>query len=213
MLNERPLTYVSEDGEDRPLTPNDFLQTRLMLLDEIQMLEDATLTASQLVAIWKKAQEKTQEFWDAWSRRYLQSLRLECRPYFFPHATLPATPRKGMVVLVGEKLRKLSSWRIGHILQLNISEDGEIRSATLKIGYRRLLTSTGKWDFKCKTITRPRCALYPLELPEIEPVLQAPESDSRPPVTAPELPPSPALDNENNVGQDEEIEIDLLYDF
>jgi len=130
------------------------------------------------------------------------------------HARLPPPPpREGMVVLVGEKLRKRSSWRIGRILQLNVSEDGGIRSATLKIGNRQLPTSTGKWDFKCETITRPLCTLYPLELPEIEPVLQAPESDSGPPAMAPEPPPSLALDNENNVGQDEEIEIDLPYDF
>ena len=161
----------------------------------------------------EESQEKMQEFWDAWSTRYLQSLHSEHRPYFFPRATSPAAPREGMVVLVGEKLRKGSSWKIGRILQINVSKDGEICSTTLKIGNCRLPTSIGKWDFKCETITPPLCALYPLELPEIEPVLQAPESDSGPPATAPEPPPSPALNNENNVGQDEEIEIDLPYDF
>jgi len=104
MLNDRPLTYVSEDGDDRPLMSNDFLQARFMLPDEIKIPEGATPTTTQVVAIWKKAQEKPQEFWDAWSTLYLQSLHSERRPYFFSHATSPAAPREGLVVLVGEKL-------------------------------------------------------------------------------------------------------------
>ena len=56
MLNARPLTYVSEDGNDIPLMPNDFLKIHFTQPDDIIPPENATVTAEHLTHIWKQSQ-------------------------------------------------------------------------------------------------------------------------------------------------------------
>jgi len=100
-----------------------------------------------------------------------------------------------MVILIGEKVRKRPSWRIDCILKLNVSNDGQVRLATLKLGNQKLHQDGAKWDFGC-----PLCMLYPLELSEtvlpLEPQIEPPA-----PVIAPA--------KEEEV---EEIEIQLYDD-
>ena len=164
VLNARPLTYVSEDNEDIPLTPNDLLLAQFSLPSEIKPPADATVTASHVIHIWKQSKQAVDTFWTIWRSSYLQSLRRDKRAYSFPQNTTKEQPRVGHVVLIAEKNIKRPSWKLGRILQLNVSEDGEIRSATLRVGTRM----PGLKMTKPEVITRPMHYLYPLELPEEE---------------------------------------------
>lgn len=199
MLNNRPLTYVSEDSEDVPIAPNDFLRAVYTIPPEVTPPNNPTPTASHLVAIWKSAQETLNQFWDAWSVRYLQSLRSEKRPYAFPKATVTFPAREGHVVLIEDKPRKRGLWKIGRILQLNVSQDGEVRSATLKVGNRKFNSKKplSEQDFKCEIIVRPLKMLYPLELPELTVGETA----------------APAMENDAPIPEQEEIQIDLDTDW
>jgi len=115
-----------------------------------------------MVHIWKQCKQAVDAFWNIWRSAYLQSLHTDKQAHRFPHNVLKEEPRVGHVVLIAEKNVKRPSWKIGHILQLNISADGEIRSATLKVGTR----TPGLGITKGEIITRLVHHLYLLKLSE-----------------------------------------------
>lgn len=49
VLNDRPLTYISEDHIDIPITPNDFLKSRFTRLNDVTPEGPLTITASHLI--------------------------------------------------------------------------------------------------------------------------------------------------------------------
>ena len=164
VVNDCPLTCVLEGDQDTPLTPNDLLRACYMLPDSIQPIPNPTKTAAHIIHIWRQSQTAVDAFWHAWSTLYLNNLRSEKHPYIFPHATTKEKPQVNHVVLVAEKHIKSRAWKIGRILSLNTSDDGEIWSATSRMGLR----TPNLTLVKKREITHPICHLYPLELAEIE---------------------------------------------
>jgi len=187
-MNSRPLTYVSEDSEDRPLTPNHFLMTNYDINDKSDTANTRPLTAgaAHLRHTWKNASNIIDKFWRIWKTSYLQSLRNHSTNYRFPKQVSGYEPQLNTVVLYDEKNIKRANWNIGRIIGLNESADGAIRSANLK-------------TLKGKILTRPVSELYPLELMEEE----------IPTTTRNVVPPTSSQNNDDdNIQIVHEVEID-----
>jgi hypothetical protein len=154
-LNNRPITYVGEDDDIQPLTPNDFLQVKLKPeKEDLTAITTDTTTRKTLVALSKQATSYLNSFWKMWSSMYLNDLRQRHinDTTHFKKRTCSFSPEVHSIVLVEDVLRKRNQWHLGRITELIRSQDGEIRSAPLKL-------ASGH------TIIRPVQSLYPLECP------------------------------------------------
>ena len=136
--------------------PNDFLKCTFTLPSDLCPTERMSITAAHLTHLWKQANEHTNTFWHIWKETYLHRLRTthhQLPP--FPKNTSKSPPKLNTIVLVMEPHLKRPNWKLGKITKLNISEDGEIRSANLQVANKQI-------------ITRPLYHLYPLKVPTTE---------------------------------------------
>lgn len=126
-------------------------------------------------------------FWSVWRTSYLQHLRTTHTVYNFPKRVSTIEPQVGIVVLVAKPKVKRHQWRLGQIIKLNVSEDGQICSAQVQMG---VCTKGLALPKSCKIITRPLFHLYPLEIPEEIPekVVQPPENYYKPKEQSAEVP-------------------------
>ena len=103
-----------------------------------------------LLQIWKKGQVHLNNLWKIWRDEYLLSLRERFKNQIKTTNTLSKLyPKIGQIVHIKENLPR-GAWKLGKIIKLIESEDGEIRATTL------LLTTRN-------TVNRPINLLYPLE--------------------------------------------------
>ena len=142
LINERPLTAVTEDPSDLiPLTPAMFLRgLRTKAFPESQQLE------VDLHKEYQKRQSLLRELTVRLRNEYLSQLvqqaKEKCHNRPVPHI--------GDVVLVGADDQKRLHWPMAKIIELIPGRDGAIRVA-------RVRTQHG-------TLLRPLQRLYPLEL-------------------------------------------------
>ena len=103
-----------------------------------------------LLQIWKKGQIHLNNLWKIWRDEYLLSLRERFKNQIKTTNTLSKLyPKIGQIVHIKENLPR-GAWKLGKIIKLIESEDGEIRAATLLLPTR-------------STVNRPINLLYPLE--------------------------------------------------
>ncbi|MES9884883.1 MAG: hypothetical protein ABW185_28910, partial [Sedimenticola sp.] len=172
VLNSRPLVFVGDDIDSSEiLTPSHFLTLNPKIgIPHFHDYEssdddeyDPNLSSSRkLLQLWKKGQTHLNRFWKIWRDDYLLSLRERYQKRLKSSRVQSSnTPRVGDVVLVKEDTPR-GCWRIGRIIELTISHDGQTRSAKV------LLTSG-------RRIGRPLNLLYPIECPgdsaPIDPVI------------------------------------------
>ena len=145
IVNSRPLCYIGSDFDSGyPLTPNHLLGLQLSSnLPEIEQIGDLYLpnpsAKEELLRRWETQQRATSHFWEVWRSDYLQSLRERS---IFTHRTwrrIPRTPQIGEVVLVGSPPEikgrtPKGAWRLGLIVELEPSADGQVRAAKVKLG-------------------------------------------------------------------------------
>ena len=107
-------------------------------------------TSDELLQIWKKGQVHLNNLWKIWRDEYLLSLRERFKNQIKTTNTLSKLyPKIGQIVHIKENLPR-GAWKLGKIIKLIESEDGEIRAATLLLPTR-------------STVNRPINLLYPLE--------------------------------------------------
>jgi len=125
ILNDRPLTYVSESLEDlEPLTPNSFLKRQ----GSYQFPEGQWTEGEKLRLRYKYLQTLQMELKLRFQKEYLSLLVSKGRKK--PTRKL----RVGELVVVGTELKKRQNWALGRILELYPSEkDGVVRVAKVKI--------------------------------------------------------------------------------
>ena len=143
-LNERPLTYSSDNLDDlSPLTPAQLLygyqQSEGTDISAYENINEQTFFSRRQKYITKIKMH----FWERWRKEYVTSLR----HYYYSSRGL--TPVVGDVVQIKEELPR-SKWKLGKITGLFTGKDGYARSAEIQ-------TNTGK-------IVRPVAKLYPLEI-------------------------------------------------
>ncbi len=154
-INNRPLTYVTEDPEDLiPLTPAMFICN----LPNDEVPESEVITVSLLENRRKKLGTLLRELRDRFRKEYLGQLVQRGKEKNIREFQV------GEVVLIEMDNQKRVHWPMGRIQQLMEGKDGGVRMACVK-------TRSGD-------LLRPLQRLYPLEVtPEEIPTLQNVEAE------------------------------------
>ena len=157
IVNSRPLTYVSSEELEEPLTPSHLMfGRRLLSLPDPANKEidpEWNPTTQELTRRMNHINNLLDKFWKRWSNEYLLSLRESHR-----QVTKDSESRKiaeGDVVIVHKDNRRRCQWKMGRVKQLITSKDGEVRGAKV------IVPSKG---MKPTTLRRPVQKLYPLEV-------------------------------------------------
>ena len=158
VINSQPISYVSSDDIDEPLTPAHLLCGRrlLSLPDSICYTdpeEEYGLTREHLTRRLVHLNKLLSDFWKRWQTEYLAELRDSHR--YVGKTSDENSVCVGDVVLVHDT-KPRGFWKLARVTQLVSGQDGRVRGAILKVA------SPGK---KPHTLKRPLQRLYPLEIP------------------------------------------------
>ena len=157
VLNSRPLTVVSAEDLEEPLTPSHLIVGRRLLSsattapcpepDEFQpgTVDDLTRRSRYLNAA-------LDHFWRRWSKEYLIGLR-EMHSHYKKSSRTPRVA-VGDVVIIHSDDQPRGMWRLGKVEELLTGPDGEHRAAVLRVA------GQGR---SAKRLRRPVQRLYPLE--------------------------------------------------
>ena len=158
ILNCRPLSYVSGEDTEEPLTPSHLLSgRRLMSLPDSNTSDtpdyDIDVQTQDLSRRMQHLSKVLNHFRKRWRNGYLIELRNAHR-YLNQNDTI-RTVSVGDVVVVHEEAQPEGKWRVGKILDLIVGSDGCTRGALVQV------RSKGG---KCTKLKRPVQQLYPLEI-------------------------------------------------
>ena len=159
-LNSRPLTYVSSDDVEEPLTPFHLIYLRgILSLPEVTPVREASLNQAALCNDGPTRRKYLRlfldHFWKRWSKEYVTALRnLHCQRRR-PEGSISLSV--GDVVTLFEDNLPRSQWRLGRVEQLIPGMDDNVRAAVVKV-----ITKTGR----AMTVKRPVQRLFPLEVRE-----------------------------------------------
>ena len=170
VINERPLTYVSDKGsEPEVITPKALFngcisQSTLGIdrnIEEIYL--DLKKYKGQTVDLYKEKIKMKEKFWENLKENYLTTLRTaKYKPNRSKKQFCNKNPKVGDVVIIHEDDMRLK-WKLGIIHELIPSSDKKIRKAIIKttLANKNIpLNRTFKTVFRTKAINH----LYPLEL-------------------------------------------------
>ena len=138
MLNDRPLTYVSDEVSDpQPLTPSHFLYGRKLTslphdIFDTDELSDPTFgsSSSDLQRRAVLMAEVQNQFCRRWSSEYLNSLRDRDRN--IGKGLTENQIKKGDIVLVHEDNTPRVKWSLARVEELVYGNDGLVRSASIR---------------------------------------------------------------------------------
>lgn len=165
VVNSRPLVYLCDDiNSNVALTPGHFLSLNpkvgIPMNDEDDEDPNYTLcdtSAEKLLKIWKKGQKLLNSFWKLWRDEYLLSLRERMQTQLkMGRIQSSSDPTVGDIVVIKDDTSR-GSWKMGKIVDLFKSRDGETRSAKVQIS-------------PAKVLNRPLNLLYPIEVSSRESV-------------------------------------------
>lgn len=125
ILNDRPITRVSEDPNDlEPLTPN-----HLLTLKRIPVLPPGLFDQKDQYVRrrWKQAQYLSDLFWKRWTKEYLATLQ-ERQKWNKTQRNL----MEGDIVLIADATAPRNSWMIGRIIKSFPDKSGIVRSVQIK---------------------------------------------------------------------------------
>ena len=156
VINDRPISVVTSDLTEEPITPSHLMYGRRMssLPYDIEAAEADLSDPSfgegpnQVAKRVHRLQKIKATFWKRWSREYLTSLREHHQK---TRGVRKLAVKVGDVVLIHEDGPRID-WKMAVIEKLIVSEDGQVRAAEIR-------TANGKTN-------RPLAKLYPLEITE-----------------------------------------------
>jgi len=187
IINSRPLSYVTPDDLDEPLTPSHLLVGRQVsnLPDSLSYQgdihdRDFELNPSELSRRIRHLNNALNRFWRRWRREYLLELREAHRLGNVGSSNSVVVAND--IVVVHDEGQPRGLWRLGKVEGLIIGRDGKTRGATVRVSSR---------DGGTTILQRPLSLLYPLEVrspdvtfPPIQPDQQpSPEQDDEQPPT------------------------------
>ena len=150
-INNRPLTYISDDVNDHPVTPAMLLYGRNIELvadeyfDFDELCDPSFCNSFVLSKRYLYVQSLICKSWDNWKNEYVKSLRERDRNLIRNNHPL----RVGDIVLIWDESPR-SRWNLGRVEELFVGTDKIVRAAKLK-------TKNG-------SITRPLIKLINLEI-------------------------------------------------
>ena len=158
ILNSRPLTYVSREDMDEPLTPSHLICGRRLTSlpdhlcytnsDDEDNHPRASTTFTKRV---KYLNTIIENFWTRWRHEYLLELRESHRWY---KGGRPDKVDVGDVVIIHDKSPR-GLWKLGIIEKTLKGRDKEVRGAVVRVGSGSQPSSF---------LRRPIQRLYPLEV-------------------------------------------------
>ena len=159
VLNSKPLSYLSSEDIEEPLTPSHLLIGRRVLslpsYAPHQYEEDLEVSHSSLTRRMKYLDLTLDHFWKRWQTEYLLELR-ECHLYGGSgNNTGHNTVSVGDVVLVHNEGCPRGLWRLARVEDVLIGADGYARSVIIRVHSK---------DTNSKLLKRPLRCLYPLEV-------------------------------------------------
>ena len=156
VLNSRPLTVVSADDLEEPLTPSHMIVGhRLRDAPDLQCpdLEEYEVDSDVVTNRARYLKRTIGQFWQRWRKEYLVGLReRHCYLRRKSHAPRIAI---GDVVIIHDDLPR-AMWKLGIVQELLVGADNEIRAAILQV------SSRGRASTSC--LRRPVQKLYPIEM-------------------------------------------------
>ena len=182
ILNCRPISYVSTEDLEEPLTPGHLIiGRRISGLPEVGCPQDEDFGISQS-DLSRRARHLNMilgHFWKRWRAEYLLELRnAHCRVKRTAGSSLVSV---GDLVLVHDEGHPRSHWRLGKVERILTSKDGQSRGAEVRVQAKKSKRSS--------LLRRPLQLLYPLEVScaadetaQSEPVLEQREQSAREPV-------------------------------
>lgn len=131
ILNAKPLGYVSSDVADPdPVTPSMLLVGRRdASLPQVSYVPDA-LTRRR----WRLSQTIADHFWSRFIKGYLPTLQVR-QKWRIPTSNLEI----GTVVMIVDPQLQRAQWPVGKIVNLNVSNDGYIWTAEVKVNKQTYL--------------------------------------------------------------------------
>lgn len=160
IINSRPLTYVSSDDLEEPLTPSHLLVGRriLSLPDNLSYQrdnndEDFEVDSDHLNKRVKHLANVINQFWKRWRREYLLELRESHRNNQGRSGDSPIAADD--MVLVHDEHQPRGFWKLARVKETIVGKDGRVRGAVLKLPAK---------DGQTTLLRRPLQLLYPLEI-------------------------------------------------
>jgi len=160
ILNSRPLSYVSTEDFEEPLTPS-----HLLIGHRALSLPNPTLTGRGTTDDLDESQESLsrrakhlckvmEHFWKRWRTEYLLQLRESHRYSKGTTSGQNYVPRQGELVLLHDERNLRGFWKLAKIEELLKGSDGRVRGAMIRVPSRSSST----------ILRRPLSRLYPLEI-------------------------------------------------
>ncbi|CAJ0601072.1 unnamed protein product [Cylicocyclus nassatus] len=144
ILNTRPLFPVNSvnPSANAAIRPIDLISPQFRIARLTHSLPQKVKNSSSdnyqaLNTRYRTLQTDLDRFWDVWQKEYL-SVLAEREAVRAKTRSSMKLPRVGEVVLVKEDAPR-SSWPLGLILELHTSKDGNVRSARIRTGKRRIV--------------------------------------------------------------------------
>lgn len=156
ILNCRPLSFLSSEDIEEPLTPSPLLcGRRLLSLPPRTVSESfnpaAESTQGELCKRLSYLSNVMNHFWKRWRDEYLMELRATHRNVTQASGDPPVSV--GDVVVIHDDKQPRATWKLGKVVQLIVRADGHVRGAVVRV--------TSKED-GTTTLRRPVQQLYPL---------------------------------------------------
>ncbi len=141
VLNSRPLSYVSGEDREEPITPSHLVIGRRLLslpdnLDYVCDLDDEqfTIDATQANRRVKHLNNILNHFWKRWQTEYLSCLREVHANSSRKHKNNGDCPiAVGEIVIVRDDHLPRGQWKLGRVQDVLKGRDGLTRVATVKI--------------------------------------------------------------------------------
>ncbi len=154
VLNSRPLTYVSSEDVEEPLTPSHLLVGyRILTLPDPSVPDDPDYSPENVTRRMSHLAKTLGNFWKRWKKEYLLELREFHRTRV--EKGIAYTIKKGEVVTVYDEGHPRGLWRLGKVEDLIQSSDGKVRGVYVKVMSKKGRT---------KVLRRPIQHIYPLEI-------------------------------------------------
>jgi hypothetical protein len=185
VLNSRPLSFVSPQDHEEPLTPSHLLTGRRLLglpdnlCHETSLDTDFELNPNLINKRMRHLNRTLEHFWKRWKSEYLIGLR---ETHKASGRTTDPCISIGDVVVVHDDSKKRGFWSLGKVEELIHGTDGHVRGAVL---------STYVGGNQTKFLRRSISHLYPLEVNA---------NDFKNSVTTPAAPSSMIQEESNPVG-------------
>lgn len=172
ILNSRPLTYLTTDDIEEPLTPSHLIVGRRLrnLPDNLcYKREDENyspqVTPEVLTRRMRHLSYTLDRFWKRWASEYLTGLR-ESHSYITTRSKGTESIEVGDTVVIYDEKKPRGFWLLGRVEEVFPGRDKQVRSAAVRV-------YTG--GARSKILRRPVQHLYPIELssrkePSSEPV-------------------------------------------